>query len=347
MAKKQQQIPPRTSLTSADVARRAGVSRTSVSYVLNENGRRNAHVSEETRTKVLQAAQELGYSIHSSARALRKGQSEEMCIIVDLPFSVHRTELFVSLQQHAFLHGYFPVMYFSHGFSSEQVQELLLKIFARRPMGIFATTRSMTAENIALAKHRGVSNIVLYSVKPIAYAHTIVLPTMSAGYLAAQHLLERGHRRLGLVHPADPLHEYGFLQRREGMYSALAQVPGATLDILPLQFSLSDAHVMVDTYLSGAQRPTGIYAYNDEYALLLLGALTDRGIQVPRDVALIGTDDISFSELIRPTLTTIRFDTFSIGRRAVEMLVASHNEQPLSEELSQPLIPQLIPRAST
>jgi len=104
---------------------------------------------------------------------------------------------------------------------------------------------------------------------------------------------------------------------------------------------------MVDTYLSGAQRPTGIYAYNDEYALLLLGALADRGIQVPRDVALIGTDDISFSELIRPTLTTIRFDTFSIGRRAVEMLVASHNEQPLSEELSQPLIPQLIPRAST
>src|SRR3989475_7479522 len=125
------------------------------------------------------------------------------------------------------------------------------------------------------------------------------------------------------------------------MRACIAGIPGGCLDILPLPFTLADAHALVETALTGADRPTGIYAYNDEYALLLLGALTDRGIQVPRDVALIGTDDISFSELIRPTLTTIRFDTFSIGRRAVEMLVASHNEQPLSEEISQPLIPQL------
>src|SRR2546428_2968719 len=110
---KKQHPPPRISLTSADVARRARVSRTTVSYVLNETGRRNRHVSEETRAKVLQAAQELGYSTHRSARALRKGQSEEICIIVDLPLTVHRTELVVSLQQHAFSYGYPSVVYFS------------------------------------------------------------------------------------------------------------------------------------------------------------------------------------------------------------------------------------------
>lgn len=347
MEKEKRQAPPRTYLTSADVARRAGVSRTSVSYVLNENGKRNAHVSDETRAKVLQAAQELDYSPHSSARVLRRGQSEEICIIVDLPLTMHRTELLVSLQQHAFLHEYLPVMYFSHGLSTEQVRELLLKIFARRPMGIFATPHSMTAEHIALAKGRGIDNIVLYSVKPTEYPRTIILPTVPAGYLAAQHLLERGHRRLGLVRPADPLDQYGFLQRREGMRSAIAGVPGATLDILPLQFSLSEAYAVVDTSLTGADHPTGIYAYNDEYALLLLGALVDRGRQVPRDVAVVGTDDISFGETMRPTLTTIRFDAISLGQRAVEMLITWYRGQALPEELSQPLMPQLVPRGST
>ena len=339
--------PSRKSLTSLDIARRAGVSRTAVSYVLNEDGVRSTHVSEETRAKVLQVAQELGYSTHSSARALRKGQSDEICIIVDLPLTIHRTELFVSVQQHAFLQGYAPVVYFSYGFSDEQVHSHLLKIFARHPMSIFATATSMTAEHIAVAERMGVNNIVLYSVEPLEYARTILLPTMPLGYLAARHLLERGHRHLGLVYPVDPLHAYGFQQRLEGMRSAIAGIPEVTLDILPLQFTLSDAHSLVDTYLTGADHPTGIFAYNDEYALLLLGALADRGRQVPRDVAVIGADNISFAELMRPTLTTIRFDTISLGQRVVEMLVSWHNGQPLPEEFSQPLTPLLIPREST
>ncbi len=347
MPRKKLSLPPLTSLTSLDVARRAGVSRTAVSYVLNENGKRNEHVSEETRTKVLQAAQELGYSTHNSARALRKGLSEEMCIIVDLPLTIHRTELFVSVQQHAFRYGYPSVVYFIQGFSQEQIKDLLLKVFARRPMGIFATAQSMTPEHVTQAERMGVDNIVLYSVKPLEYARTIVLPTKPIGYLAAQHLLERGHRHLALVQPADPFHKHGFQGRLEGMHAALAEFPGATLDILPLQLSLSHARSLVDTALTAVDRPTGIYAYNDEYALLLLGALADRGIQVPQEIAVTGTDDISFSEIMRPTLTTICFDTLSLAQRAVEMLVTRYKSQPLSEELSQPLMPQLVPREST
>ena len=335
----------RTSFTSVDVARRAGVSRATVSYVLNGNW--DGRVSDETRRKVLQVAEELGYSTHYSARALRKGQSDEISIIVDLPLTVHRTELLVSVQQHVFQRGSSPVAYFSYGLSPEQVRTLLLKMFARRPMGIFATESSMTTQQIALADRMGVDNIVLYSVEPVEHVRTIILPTRSLGCLAAQHLLQRGHCHLGVVQPTDPLHEYGFQQRLEGMHATIAGMPGVTLDILPLQFDLANAHKLVETSLTGVDRPTGIYAYNDEYALLLLGALSDRGIQVPEDVAVVGTDDISFSECMRPTLTTIRFDTISVALRAVEMLVSWHTNQPLPEELSQPLIPQLIPRGST
>ena len=335
----------RTTFTSVDVARKAGVSRTTVSYVLNGND--TGHVSEETRKKVLQAAEELGYSTHSSARALRKGQSDEICIVVDLPLTVHRTELLVSVQQYAFQYGYAPVAYFSYGLSPEQIHTLLLKMFARRPMGIFATASSMTPEQIALAQRMGVDNIVLYSVKLLEHARTIILPTRPLGCLAAQHLFERGHRHLGLVQPVDPLHDYGFQQRLEGMHATIAGMPGVRLDILPLQFTLADAHTLVEAALTGADCPTGIYAYNDEYALLLLGALVDRGKQVPRDVAVVGTDDISFSAWMRPTLTTIRFDSITLAQRAVEMLVRRHTGQPLPEELCRPLIPQLIARGSS
>lgn len=346
MTKKDQQpASARTSYTSVDVARRAGVSRTTVSYALD--GNLNGHVSDETRRKVLQAAEELGYSPHSSARALRKGHSDEICIVVDLPPTAHRTELLVSVQQYAFQHGYSPVAYFCYGLSPEQVHTLLLKIFARRPMGIFATASSMKTQHIALAQRIGVDNIVLYSVEPLEYTRTIVLPTRPLGCLAAQHLLERGHRRLGLVQPADPLHDYGFQQRLEGMRATIAGMPGVSLDILPFQLDLADAHALVETSFTGADRPTGIYAYNDEYALLLLGALTDRGIRVPGEVAVVGTDDIFFGAWMRPTVTTIRFDTISLAQRAVEMLMSWHTSQPLSEDLSRPLVPQLIPRGST
>src|SRR2546425_207631 len=126
-------IPRRKSLTSLDVARRAGVSRTAISYVLNEDGVRSTHVSEETRAKVLRAVQELGYSTHSSARALRKGQSDEICIIVDLPLTLHRTELFVSVQQHAFLYGYSPVVYLTSVSFLDKVLSHLFKSLPRVP----------------------------------------------------------------------------------------------------------------------------------------------------------------------------------------------------------------------
>src|SRR5258708_7040324 len=87
MGENKQQPARQKSLTSVDVARRAGVSRTAVSYVLN--GIDTPHVSEETRAKVLQAASELGYHLNASAQALRRGQSNEICVLSDIAMSAN------------------------------------------------------------------------------------------------------------------------------------------------------------------------------------------------------------------------------------------------------------------
>lgn len=118
--------------------------------------------------------------------------------------------------------------------------------------------------------------------------------------------------------------------------------------LFPLTLSLSAAHELVNTFLTKPERPTGIYAFNDEYALCLLRALADRGLQIPQDVAVVGTDDISACEYAWPSLTSIRFESGeAIGRRAVDMLVSLSTDQPVAENLCYELTPHLIQRESS
>lgn len=347
MVEKKRKSSSHPSLTVEDVARRAGVSRTAVSYVLNENGQRNKHVSEETRKKVLQAIQDLNFRPYALARALSTGQSEEIALILwPTPLVV---TLLTSIQRPDASHGYAPILYLNDDLSVEQRKRLHEKIFARRPMGILASPATFTSEDVALARQMGIRHIIFLAEHfvPIEQTYSIVFPSRTLGYLAAQHLLERGHRHLALVQPDDRRLRDGFVNRLEGMRAAIDGKPGVTLDILPLSFSAPAARALVEATLMGSHRPTGIYAFNDEHAIVLLGALTCLGIHVPQEVALVGTDNISLGEVIWPSLTSIRFDSLDIGQRVVAMFHTLQQELPLPEELARPLIPQLIQREST
>jgi len=349
MATKKRKIPSHASLTVTDVAQRAGVSRTAVSYVLNENGERNKHVSAETRAKVLQAVQELHFSPDALARALSKGYSQELAYIVDVTLDPFGSELITSLQQQASSYGYTLVTYFCQGFSAEQRRDLHQTIFARHPIGIITSSFHFTTEDVTHAREMGIDHILFigFHTEPIEHTSTISFPSQQLGYLAAQHLRERGHRHLALVHPDDPIHEEAFLQRLEGMHVAMAEEKGMTLDILPLHLSVAAARSLVETHFVRFDHPTGVYAFGDPYAAVLLGALTRCGIQVPQEVALVGTGNLPLGEFVWPSLTSLCFDTFSIGKRAIEILHTLHQEEVLSEELARPLIPHLIQREST
>jgi len=349
MAARKRKSASHTSPTITDVARRAGVSRTAVSYVLNDNGQRNKHVSDEARAKVLHAVQELHFHPDALARALSKGQSEEIVLIMGRAFDPFTAEFITSLQQQALIYGYTPVMYLSQGFSVEQRRDLHQRIFTRRPIGIISNPFDFTAEDVALAREMGIKHIIFigFHTEPLEQAYSIVFPSQTLGYLAAQNLIARGHRHLALVHPDDAIKEEAFLPRLEGMHAAVAEEPGVSLDIFPLHLSPSAALSLVGHSLVGTDRPTGIYAFSDEYAVVLLGALTRLGIQVPQEVALVGTDNLPIGEFVWPSLTSMCFDALDIGKRAVDVLHALHHGLPLSEELTRSLVPQLIQREST
>lgn len=359
MAENKERGPRQKSFTSVDVARRAGVSRTAVSFVLN--GIQSSHVSEETRVKVLRAASELGYHPNASAQTLRRGKSSEICILSSVAMSANDAEIFVAMQQHALRLGYIPVFYFIGGLSEEKRRELLVRILARRPLALLLAPESIDEGDIALARQMGIEYILLGMAEPIEEhkldmsSHeawtALSLPTRKFGRLAAQHLLERGHRSLGIVRPDESRHQLAFLQRLQGMRDAIA-VAGLSqaeveLTTLSLRLSMSSAHELVSAHLSGPRRPTGIYTFNDEYALPLMGALSDRGLRIPQDIALVGTDNVALSAFVRPALTTISFDNVAAGQRVIEMLAALQKGGPLPQELKRPLDIRLIVRDST
>src|ERR1700730_13075874 len=145
MAEKKRRSELGATPTIIDVARRAGVSQTAVSNVLNDV--RITHVSEEKRRKILQAADELGYQAHPSARSLRKGQSDEICCISNAPPSFFSYEIHLSIQQQIFLHGYTPVFYISPGAPTSQWRGTLKRIFARHPMGLILSQFSSMADD--------------------------------------------------------------------------------------------------------------------------------------------------------------------------------------------------------
>lgn len=339
-------------VTISDVAQKAGVSRTAVSFVLNEHGERNRYVSEETRAKVRQAVEELHYQPDLLARTLRTGQSLEIAGIMDTSQTPLGLEITLAFTQHALHYGYMPTAYYCQGLSEEVRQDLYQRIFARRPLALIATPEHFTAADVERARASGIEHILFHGFAPvdIPATHTVIIPTRESGYLAAQHLLERGHRHLALLQPMDPYQAYPFHERLAGMQAAIAEHPDAAavvLDILPMGLAGRDAAALVETWLLRSERPTGIYAFNDEHALFLLGMLAQHGIRVPQDIALVGTDDLPFCEATWPSLTSIHLDGAGIGQHSADLLHALHQKLPLQEMLTPVPTPRLIQRAST
>jgi LacI family transcriptional regulator len=347
MTSKEEHFSPQLSITSLDVARKAGVSRAAVSYVLN--GTRPEHVSVQTRMKILQAAEELGYHIHPSARALRSGQSDEICCVFHSPQTMMSHEVDSIIQQQIFQHGYVPVFYTGPGVLNEKWCMTLKQMFARRPRGLIMSQFLPGVEDLDLARQMGVEHMVLLSPRPVENVPAIIFSNQAAGALAIEHLLERGHRRLVFIQPDNPLLDELFQGRLEGARAVLAHVPDATLEVCSLAISLSGAHALVAGWLERQDRPTGIYTFNDEHALCLLAALIDFGVKIPQEMAVVGTDNLSASEFLRPSLTTIGFGNEKrLGQLAVEMLICQLSQPPSSSAVqSLTLTPHLIPRSSS
>ncbi len=277
------------------MARAAGVSQATVSYVLNDNP--NARVSEQTRERVREAAARLGYVPDASARTLRTGRSG----LVLVPLAPARTgRLFQDFLDR------FGDELGRHGFTLVQYGERHLKGVpaakswaALRPAAVLVDVTRLTKAAVDLLTSSGTRVVIGLADKPSPLVPVVVLDHEAVGACAARHLLGGGRSRLGAVVPR----EEGIDLMGEARLRGVRQVaPGA--ERIDLAFSEEEAARVA----ARADLPEGIFAYNDEYAMLLISALQDAGVRVPDDVAVVGADDLPIATLMRPRLTSVHFD---------------------------------------
>lgn len=288
-------LPTESVPTSADVARLAGVSRATVSYVLNNA--EAVRISEPTRRKVREAAEELGYVPHAAARSLRAGHTR----IVLLPtshvpvgplYSAFLNELQWALRRL----DYTVVQYGGLGLTGDEAARAWAEL---RPVAVISPGGiALSARNVATLKRAGARAVITLGPDRVPGAHALLIDEAEVGAKAAAHLVERGRRRIGVIVPEE-----------EGLFAGprlagARSVASARVEPLPLAYTEESAAA-----LAARWRSLGLdaaFAYNDEYAMLLMRALQDAGLRVPEDVAVMGADDLLLGRLLRPRLSTVR-----------------------------------------
>ncbi|MFI8420114.1 LacI family DNA-binding transcriptional regulator [Streptomyces sp. NPDC085479] len=314
------------SVTMSDVARRAGVSRTAVSFVLND--RPGAAIPDETRRRILAAIDELGYRPNAGARALAAQRSEWYGLITEIVTAPFAVDVIKGAQDRAWLDRKFLLIAASEGDPAQEAAALD-KLLEQRVEGLlYATTwhRAVTLPRAA----REVPTVLINCYDAEGELPSVVPDEVTGGHRAARHLVEAGHRRIGLINldPSIP----AAVGRREGYERALREA-GLPLDpalVVSGHATADGGYDAARELLDRADPPTALFCANDRMAMGAYDAIKERGLRIPDDVAVVGYDNQELiAAYLRPKLTTLALPFEEMGAKGVEMLAALAAGQPL------------------
>ena len=303
-------------VTAKDVARAAGVSQSTVSYVLNNNT--NQTISEATRGRVLAAVEKLGYAPSAAARALRTGTSSTVMIVLpDAPVGAAIAALIEEVADDLEPHGYSVV------FRRHRDTAMLERAWREIMPAAVANLAAFGAEPEAAMEAAGIP--VIKGLLDEAGPRVITVPEIGIGRLQAAHLLERGHLRLGYAAPVEG-RVTGFYDRRlAGVREVLAaaRLPEPVVIRIPLDATGAAAAIAPWVGDRSDGRVTGICAYNDEQAFALLAGMRILGLTAPDDLAVIGVDDVPLAPFASPPLTSVNIDVPAIAVAMSRALLAA------------------------
>ena len=285
-------------VTSSDVARASGVSRTTVSYVLN--AREGALISEATRERVKAAARALGYAPSAAARTLRAGRSDlVVCVLPDWPTGPVVDSVLDHLADALAERGLALLVH--HARDERPLSELWRVVTPRAVVGL----RAFTPEDERVMRQAGVEVVVVLQEEDPHRPGALTASQGGVGGLQVEHLAAAGHRAIGYAYPTDA-RLAGFADLRlAGVAQRCADLGLPAPLVQPVQLDVASAAQAVTAWRRASPVVTAVAAYNDEVALAVLAALRAEGLAVPGDVAVIGVDDIPAARLAAPALTTV------------------------------------------
>jgi LacI family transcriptional regulator len=318
-------------VTIHDVARRAQVSPSTVSRALSASHL----VRVSTRDRVLAAAKELGYQPNPAARSLITGRTGNIGIIVPDLNNPFYTGVLRGVQSRARQSGY--AVFFADGEEDPVAEESLVRTMARQVDGIVMC--APFASDTQLRALAGVTSLALLN-RRLRDVPAVLMDSASGMRQVVDHLAALGHRRCAYLN--GPNNAWSNRERRRGLRTAAARAKLDVIEFGPFEPKFEGGVQAADLAL--ADGVTAIIAYNDLMALGVLSRLADRGVAVPHEMSVVGFDNLLYTAVCAPPLTTVAMPMEAGGRVAVDLLLAgAHDGAGPYRELST----NLIVRATT
>jgi len=331
-------------ITLKDVAARAGVHPSTASRALDPG--KGSLVRDETVTRVRAAAQDLGYQGDAVASGLRRGRTDTFGIVVADLGNPFIAPVVRGIENHLEGRGLMALIAETRD-DPGRMQRVLNNLAARRVDAVIVTgARSGDARVLRKAQQHHPIVLAVRNL-PGSGIPAITHDDERGGRLAAEHLVEQGHRRIAQL--CGPRDVSSFRERGVGFRTYLHDhgLIALEVDDTAARPILAEGRRLMELLLDRYDGlPTAIFAHNDLMAFGALAALADRQMSCPRDVAVIGYNDTPMTALTAPPITTVRLPGYELGRMAADTAV-SLIEDPEHGGTSLSLPPVLVPRAST
>jgi LacI family transcriptional regulator len=325
--------------TIIDVARTAGVSVSTVSRVV----RNHSDVSAETRRAVQEAIDLLDYRPSPIARALVSGQTRLLALLVSDITNPFYPQLAKSVEREAGRDDY-TVVICNTGDRTAETRRYLERLLRQGLDGVVHASAARD-EAVLLSLVDDHRRVVFANRRPKSKSVSFVVSDNYGGAMQlTNYLLEHGHRTIGFI--CGPAFARNATERLDGFRAAMSARPNAQALIADGDFSTRSGAEAAKAFLDGANPPTAIIGVNDSIALGALGALRERNLRVPDDIALAGFDGVQVSSTSLVGLTTVDQHIDEMGREAVRLLIRQLNTAEFAP--TRHVLPsELLVRAST
>jgi len=300
-----------------DVAKKAGVSPSTVSRVINESG----PVKEETRQRVLAAVNELEYVPNRLATSLRSSRTELIAFVgpneYSNPFWI---DVALGIEETAEQRGFHMILSNTYG-NQDRERRVLRSLLERQVDGFVLRPVGNRAAPVELIQSQNVPVVVIDHRMADVEVDVVRADSEGGAYQLTKLLLDLGHQRIALLNGSPNL---SVARMRLRGYKCALQEVGLSVEpqlIFHGVFSHDDGYRMTQKALALVPRPTALFAANNAIAFGMLSAIRDRALQVPGDVSLVGFDELPAQSTEHSLLTTAEYSAYEIGQRAANLLL--------------------------
>jgi LacI family transcriptional regulator len=295
-----------------DVAAQAGVSTATVSHVLN--GTRGS--KPETRQRVLDAIQKLGYSQNQAGRDLARGRSSLLGLIISDIRNPFFPEVTSAFQEQALLNN-MDALVLNTNYDAQRTLNSVKRVMGLQVLGVAVLTSQIDPAIVDMLAEHNIAAVYLDLGRVDSSISNIVLDYEHGIVEALEHLTKLGHRRIGYI--GGPLYLHSAQRRKNAFLESAVRMGLEAPVTIDADFTVKGGYFACAKLLGGST-PTAIVSGNDLIAIGVLHRAYDGGLRVPEDLSVVGFDDILFAEFTQPALTTVSVPRIEIGRVAFQAL---------------------------